>query len=95
MPEPMFHALNRFGLPDAFIAMVKGIYNSRTFFIHYSSNSSSCRPQYTGISQGYPLSPVLSVMVISILIADTRDELHGKICEQADDVSEILYAHQI
>lgn len=92
MPEPMFHALSRFGLPDAFIAMVKGIYNSRSFFVHDSSNSSSCRPQYAGISQGCPLSPVLFVMVMSILIADARDELHGKIGDLADDVSEILYA---
>lgn len=58
MPEPMFTALSRFGLPTQFIKMVRNIYSSRSYFVHDHSTSSSNKSQSSGISQGRPLSPV-------------------------------------
>ena len=92
MPEPMFAALSRFGLPDQFVHMVRNIYSSRSFFVHDHAVSSSCKSQHSGISQGCPLSPVLFVIVMSILIADARYELHSKVGHLADQLSDILYA---
>ena len=70
MPEPMFAALSRFGLPDQFVEMVSNIYSSRSFFVHDSSLDSSTRQQNSGISQGCPLSPVLFVIVMTVLFSE-------------------------
>ena len=92
MPEPMFAALSRFDLPSDFINMVRNIYSSRSFLVHELSVSSSTKSQSSGISQGCPLSPVLFVMVMSILIADAREELHKQVGNMADQICEFLYA---
>ena len=43
MLEPMFDALKRFSLPDAFIHMLKGIYTSRTLYVQDASCSSDIK----------------------------------------------------
>ena len=35
MPGPMLAALECFGLPADFLAMINAIYDSRTFFVHH------------------------------------------------------------
>ena len=50
------------------------------------------KSQFAGISQGCPLSPVLCVMVMSVLIADAHQDLIEQIGDDAKFVSGILYA---
>ena len=92
MPGPLLNALRRFGLPAEFVNMIASIYDSRSFFVRDSNAESSIKSQYAGISQGCPLSPVLFVITMSIVIADSRATLVETIGRYAKDVSEILYA---
>ena len=92
MPHSMIHALKRFGIPDDFLHMVNAIYSSRSFFVRDTNIDSTTKSQCAGISQGCPLSPVLFVMVMSVLISDARQDLVDQIGDDARLVSEILYA---
>ena len=43
MPGPMLAALERFGLPADFLAMINVIYDSRTFFVSDSGQDSTTK----------------------------------------------------
>ena len=92
MPGPMLNALRRFGLPVEFVNMIASIYDSRSFFVRDNNADSNIKSQFAGISQGCPLSPVLFVITMSIVIADSRATLVETIGHSANVVSEILYA---
>ena len=65
-------ALKRFGLPDDFVDMVRGIYVDRKFFVQDCGNASRQHPQASGISQGCPLSPFLFVILMTVLLNDAK-----------------------
>ena len=92
MPEPMLVALERFGLPTQFLAMISAIYDSRSFFVSESGHQSSTKRQSAGISQGCPLSPFLFVIGMSVIISDSRNMLHDKVGDLSSDITEVLYA---
>ncbi len=66
-PAGMLSALEEFGLPDEYVRMVAAIYQSRTFNVRDNGAISSSRAQTTGIAQGCPLSPYLSIIVLTAI----------------------------
>ena len=69
------NALRRFGMPVAFVEMIRGIYTSRTFVTSDFGQKSEKKTQAAGIAQGCPLSPYLFIVVMSILLADVAHRL--------------------
>jgi len=92
MPGPMLAALERFGLPADFLAMINAIYDSRTFFVSDSGQDSTTKSQSAGISQGCPLSPFLFVIVMIVIITDARAALRDSVGDISNEVTEVLYA---
>jgi len=71
-PRALSNALRRFGLPQAFISMVDGIYVDRKFFVRTAGVDSNVKTQAFGISQGCPLSPFLFVIMMTVLMHDAN-----------------------
>ena len=92
MPGPVLAALERFGLPADFLAMINAIYDSRTFFVSDSGQDSTTKSQSAGISQGCPLSPFLFVIVMSVIITDVRAALRDSVNDINSEVTKVLYA---
>ena len=92
MPRPMLAALERFGLPADFLAMINAIYDSRTFFVSDSGQDSTTKSQSAGISQGCPLSPFLFVIMMSVIITDARAALRDSVGDISSEITEVLYA---
>ena len=88
-PAALMHALHRFGIPQHFVDMIHAIYSSRMFFVHDQQHSSDAKHQHFGISQGCPLSPMLFIIMMTVLIHDARDDLIAAIGDEAKDVHEI------
>jgi hypothetical protein len=92
MPGPMLAALERFGLPADFLAMINAIYVSRLFFVSDSGQDSTTKSQSAGITQGCPLSPFLFVIMMSVIITDARAALRDSVNNISSEVTEVLYA---
>ena len=58
-PSGLIDALQRFGLPMAFLKLIQNIYEDRDFFVRDMGHQSTLHSQCHGISQGCPLSPFL------------------------------------
>ena len=84
----------RFGLPPNLVALISNVYASRKFKVIDASNESSQHVQGAGISQGYPLSPFLFVMVMSVIMYDTVADLGpaDKALLSHDRLATVLYA---
>lgn len=65
--DTLIVALRRFGLPEAFVQMIGGIYRVRRFFIYNHTGTSAEYEQAAGIAQGCPLSPFLFIIVQSAM----------------------------
>ena len=66
----LLDALRRFGIPAPFCEMLRGILQSRRFYVDECSETSGLRPQHSGISQGCTLSPMLFIIVMTVLLGD-------------------------
>ena len=66
----MKEALQEFGVPSAFTAMVEAIYRNRSFTVRDNGNMSAEHLQSTGIAQGCPLSPYLFIVLMTCLFND-------------------------
>ena len=75
-PEALLTALRRFGVPEPFSQMVPNIYQNRTFLVQDAGARSRLHSQNAGVCQGCPVSPLLFVIVMTVLIHDARAELH-------------------
>ena len=75
----MLTALQRLGLHQHYIEVIRDIYTEPTFYtIGINGDKFSATP-HTGIRQGCPLSPYLFIMVLTVILADvdTRLLAHG------------------
>eukprot|EP00959_Pyramimonas_sp_CCMP1952_P463349 9484784-Pyramimonas_sp.AAC.1 len=86
----MLAALERFGLPSSIRRIVGDIYNGRTFQVQEAGHLSAERAQRSGISQGCPLSPLLFVMVMTVIMTDAADALGQQLAER---VGQLVYAN--
>lgn len=73
-PDRMRTAMRRFGIPEAFVRAVAGIYTDQKFFVRDAGNESTWHDQHFGIVQGCPLSPFLFSIAMTCLLHDA-DEL--------------------
>ena len=55
----LFSALERLNVPENYINIIKSMYNGPEFRVELEGHTSKWYKQYTGISQGCPLSPFL------------------------------------
>ena len=66
----LLDALRRFGLPQSMLDMISGFLHARKFFVKECGNTSAPRQQNSGISQGCTLSPLLFILVMTVLVQD-------------------------
>ena len=93
-PDRLFWALQRFGVSESMLAVVKDIYKSRVFKVADSGVESGEHPQKAGISQGCPLSPFLFGIVMTVLMSDARGMLSekAKIACERGELEDVLFA---
>ena len=93
-PLAMIAALRRFGLPQHVLAVIKAIYSDRKFEVRDCGQTSDCKSQGSGISQGCPLSPFLFVMLMTVLMYDAAQSLpeNDRKLLLSGDLAELLYA---
>ena len=87
-------ALKRFGLPDHLLAVIANIYSERKFTVRECGYTSDVRQQASGIVQGCPLSPLLFIMLMTVVMEDVRSELSGIDAQRYEkgELSWLLYA---
>ena len=73
--DALCNALLRFGVPAAFVDLVRAIYTDRTFYVQDGEQQSAARQQRFGISQGCPLSSFLFVIVMTTLLHDAESRV--------------------
>ena len=67
-------ALQRFGLPDHYLRILELIYSKMTFFVSDKWGKSTEKSQAEGLRQGDPLSCFLLVILMAVIMIDTRDQ---------------------
>ena len=68
-------AMQRCGVPQAMIALIRSIYTSQLFQVKATSNTSEVLCAKSGIRRGCPLSPCLFLMVHSMILRDVGSQL--------------------
>ena len=93
-PESLLQALRRFGIPEAFVRMIKSVCTDRVFHVRECGITSDTRSQHAGICQGCPLSPFLFGIVMTILMDSARKLLSpaARHAVGAHQLFDILYA---
>ena len=71
----MLEVLRRLQVPDKIYRLINDFYANPEFKVRSGNNESEWKFQYSGIRQGCPLSPYLSVLVMGALFADIKMEL--------------------
>jgi hypothetical protein len=74
--------------------IIFNLLETRTFFVKECGQCSTSRRQLSGISQGCTLSPLLFVMVMSVLLTDAMDMLSkgAKDAHMKGDLADMVYA---
>jgi len=92
--EALISASKRFGVPPKLLRVIQHIYADRRFSVVDGELQSTERPQRSGVSQGCPLSPFLFVMLMSVVIEETKESLSIEAQEQVRNGSAdiLLYA---
>ena len=73
-------SLLRFGIPQQIVSIIGVIYTDRLFYVTDAWSESDLHPQFSGISQGCPLSPFLFIILMTVLMHDAKQDLqtvHG------------------
>lgn len=73
--EGLFQALDRLGVDNKLINLVKMIYKDTKFNVSIDGNTSRWEQQERGIRQGCPLSPYLFLVVMTAMIRDIHFNL--------------------
>ena len=66
-------ALTRIGIPTKTVAIIKAIYDEPQFSIKDGTKTTGNRKQHTGIRQGCPRSPYLSIILLTVMMKDITD----------------------
>ena len=90
----LLDALRRYGIPQPMLDMISGLFQDRSFYVRDCGGCSEPRPQNSGISQGCTLSPMLFVMVMSVLLHDAVASLgdDAKCAYEKGDLNDVVYA---
>jgi len=76
--EALFSALERIGIDQKLIRLIKEIYKNPKFNVSFEGQTSQTKKQETGIRQGCPLSPYLFTIVMSVLFWDVKQNVDLK-----------------
>ena len=92
--QSLLDALRRFGLPRDFIDLIQRLMQDRWFYVTDCGETSAKHRQNSGISQGCTLSPFIFVILMSVLMHDAVNLLHGAARAAFDrgDLADIVYA---
>ena len=92
--DSLLDALRRFGLPQGFVHMIGAMMRSRHFFVTDCGETSALHSQMSGISQGCTLSPLIFVILMSVLLHDALSMLQGAAREafERGDLPDVVYA---
>ena len=87
-------ALRRIGMPIEVLDMVDGMMRPRKFVVSECGSESTPQPQKSGISQGCTLSPLLFVLVMTVLLHDAFSNLSdaAKNAHAQGDLAECVFA---
>ena len=86
--------MRRYGVPKDMLEMIAGLFKNRKFYVRECGVRSDPRSQRSGISQGCTLSPLLFVMVMSVLLHDAVTMLgdQAKHAYDRGELADVVYA---
>ena len=92
--DSLLDALRRFGIPAEFLQIISSMLSAREFCVRDCGSTSEARKQRSGISQGCTLSPLLFIIVMTVLLHDAVDFLasSSETAYKKGDLSEVLFA---
>lgn len=82
----LWNVLRKFGCPDIFIELVRGLHDGMTGSVLYGASNSPCFPIATGVKQGCVLAPTLfSLYLSAVLIKVNTQALAGVVVKFRHD----------
>ena len=74
--------------------MISSFLHHRSFVVHDCGHASESRPQQSGVSQGCTLSPLLFILLMTVLLQDSLSLLspEARAAYDAGELSELVYA---
>ena len=74
--DRLLKALQRFGLPDHYLQILRIIYSNMKFFVSDKWGKSEEKSQAEGLRQGDPLSCFLLIILMSVIMFDAREQCY-------------------
>ena len=71
-PSALFHALTRLGVPAHTCEVIRELVSNPVFEVIMGEHTSECRQQQSGIRQGCTLSPLLFILLQTVLFHDAQ-----------------------
>ncbi len=93
--EGMFLAMDRMGIDDKLIRLIKVMYKETEFNVKIDGETLRWKGQSTGIGHGCPLSPYLFLMVVTVIFYDVHEKLGKSMIEgrvPGTEFDEVVYA---
>jgi len=92
--QSLLDALRRFGLPEGLVSIVSSIMDGRRFYVRDFGAESKQKLQLSGISQGCTLSPLLFIIVMTVLMHDAVELLSpaARAAYEQGDLADLAYA---
>ena len=93
-PTSLVDALRRFGLPQQLLDMISSLLAARCFSVSDCGSTSELHKQSSGISQGCTLSPLLFIIVMTVLMNDAVESLgeEARSAYAKGDLADLVYA---
>ena len=90
----LMDALRRFSLPSCLLQKLQNLLEARTFSVKDCGAESVPQKQRSGISRGCTLSPLLFVLVMTVLLQDALDMLSddARAAYQRGSLSDVVFA---
>ena len=94
-PEGLLTALQRMGVPQHFIEIVRELNSHPQFFVRANGQDSSTHTSQSGIRQGCPLSPSLFIILHTVIMHDVEVAVRAKLDEQNDPYIPYVHSAQV